>query len=384
MDICTKITDGTHHTPKYTESGVPFFRVTDITASNNSKKYISNEEHLELIKRCHPEKGDILYSKNGTIGVGKIVDWDFEFSIFVSLCLIKPNHKIVNTKYLNYFLNTSFALRQALKYSKVATIKNLHLVEIKKLKVPLPPLAVQERIAAILDAADELRQKDQALLKKYDDLIQSLFLDMFGDPVSNSKNLKVKPLGELCDFYSGKAWKKAELGSYGYKLVRISNLHKPNFPYWLYEGEMIEKLKVEAGDLLFSWAGVQASIDVYLYDGETGMLNQHIYNLKPKKNSPNKEYLFNLLKLHLRNLRSSLGGGVGQFHLKKSDITSIKVLIPDEATMQVFLDSLSILNDQKQQAQANIKKSEELFQSLLQKAFKGELVSELESKVSNK
>jgi len=133
LEISNKITDGTHFTPKYTESGIPFLRVTDITESNQSKKFISEAEHKELIKRCNPEKGDILYTKNGTIGVGKIVDWDYEFSIFVSLCLIKPKHEIVNAIFLNTFLNSPFALRQAMKHSKKGTITNLHLVEIKKI-----------------------------------------------------------------------------------------------------------------------------------------------------------------------------------------------------------------------------------------------------------
>jgi len=84
-EVSTKITDGAHFTPTYTETGVPFLRVTDITESNTSKKFIPQEEHNELIKRCRAEKGDVLYSKNGTIGIAKLIDWDWEFSIFVSL-----------------------------------------------------------------------------------------------------------------------------------------------------------------------------------------------------------------------------------------------------------------------------------------------------------
>src|SRR5690606_11294513 len=64
-EVTNKITDGVHFTPTYVDAGVPFLRVTDITESNTSKKFIPREEHEELIKRCHPEKGDVLYSKNG-------------------------------------------------------------------------------------------------------------------------------------------------------------------------------------------------------------------------------------------------------------------------------------------------------------------------------
>ena len=103
-EVCDKITDGTHRTPTYIETGIPFLRVTDITQNNGDKKFISKEEHEELIKRCKPEKGDILYSKNGTIGIAKLIDWDYEFSIFVSLALLKANKKLLIPKYLEIFL----------------------------------------------------------------------------------------------------------------------------------------------------------------------------------------------------------------------------------------------------------------------------------------
>lgn len=156
--LCEKITDGTHHTPTYTESGIPFLRVTDITNSNDSKKYISEAQHLELIRRCHPKKGDILYTKNGTIGVSKIVDWDYDFSIFVSLCLIKPKHEIIDVEYLNTYLNSEYAIRQATRYSKEATIKNLHLVEIRKILVPLPSREMQEEFASFVQ---EIKRKTE-------------------------------------------------------------------------------------------------------------------------------------------------------------------------------------------------------------------------------
>lgn len=149
--VCLKINDGTHHTPKYTEDGVPFLRVTDITESNNSKKFISLEEHLDLIKRCKPEKGDVLYTKNGTIGKAKEITWDYEFSIFVSLCLLKPRKDIILPKFLETFLNTPMALKQATKHSKTGTITNLHLVEIKKIKIPVPNLDIQAHFTQIVN-----------------------------------------------------------------------------------------------------------------------------------------------------------------------------------------------------------------------------------------
>ncbi|WP_288260491.1 N-6 DNA methylase [uncultured Prochlorococcus sp.] len=149
-EVCSKITDGTHKTPKYTETGIPFLRVTDITKTNDSKKFISLEEHQQLIQRCNPEKGDIIYSKNGTIGVAALVDWDYEFSIFVSLCLLKPKNEIIDSDYLAEILNTSFVYQQALNFTKSGTVSNLHLVEIKNIKIPLPNLETQIKIVDVI------------------------------------------------------------------------------------------------------------------------------------------------------------------------------------------------------------------------------------------
>lgn len=184
-ELTYQITDGTHHTPKYTDSGVPFFRVTDITKSNDSKKFISQEEHEQLIKRCNPEKGDILYTKNGTIGVSCIIEWDFEFSIFVSLCLMKPKTDMVNTKYLNHFLNTPFALRQATKHSKLATIKNLHLNEIKKMKVIVPPMTEQLKFEKILNEISKQVKISVQSQNKADELFNSLLQRAFKGELTN-------------------------------------------------------------------------------------------------------------------------------------------------------------------------------------------------------
>jgi type I restriction enzyme M protein len=168
-DVCTQITDGTHQTPEYTDTGVPFLRVTDITESNESKKFISKEEHKELIKRCRPEKEDVLYTKNGTIGIAKMVDWDYEFSIFVSLALLKPKKDILNGKYLEHFLNSELAMSQAKAHSKAGTITNLHLIEIKQFKIPLPSLAVQKQIVEKIEAERSLVESSKKLIEIYEE-----------------------------------------------------------------------------------------------------------------------------------------------------------------------------------------------------------------------
>ena len=172
-EIAIKITDGTHTTPNYTASGIPFLRVTDITGSNTSKKFISEEEHRELIKRCHPQEGDVLYSKNGTIGVAKVIDWEGDFSIFVSLALIKPRRELVNSRYLECFLNSDTAYAQATSRSKSGTVTNLHLVDIKTIQVPLPTLTEQQQIVAEIEAERALVNANRELIERFEKKIQA-------------------------------------------------------------------------------------------------------------------------------------------------------------------------------------------------------------------
>ena len=180
-EVSIRITDGTHKTPNYTDSGIPFFRVTDITKSNASKKFISEEEHMELIKRCHPQKGDILYSKNGTIGVAKVIDWEGDFSIFVSLALIKPRRELVDSRYLECFLNSDVAYEQATSRSKSGTVTNLHLVDIKTIQIPLPCLTKQQEVVAEIEVEQSLVAANRELVERMEGKIRAAIGRVWGD-----------------------------------------------------------------------------------------------------------------------------------------------------------------------------------------------------------
>ncbi len=149
-DATEFIRDGTHITPTYVDKGIPFLRVTDIQTDLidwKNVKYIPLEEYKLLTKFIKPKKGDVLLSKNGTVGIPKIVDWDRDFSFFVSLCLIRPKTTLLTTEYLFDFLNSKLAKLQIMFRSKKGTVTNLHLEEIRDFDIPLPTLDIQKRIS---------------------------------------------------------------------------------------------------------------------------------------------------------------------------------------------------------------------------------------------
>ncbi|MEK7990425.1 MAG: restriction endonuclease subunit S, partial [Thiotrichaceae bacterium] len=169
----TKIIDGAHFTPTYTDEGVPFLRVTDIQTQYidlSNVKRIPRAEHEQLLKRCNPSKGDVLLSKNGTIGITKVIDWDWEFSTFVSLCLLKFKER-VHSKYFSYFFDSNVVSQQIAESSKTTSVTNLHLDKIKELLITLPPKQEQTTIVNYLDRKtqqiDQLIEQKQQLVVLY-------------------------------------------------------------------------------------------------------------------------------------------------------------------------------------------------------------------------
>lgn len=147
--IVSTLTDGTHRTPKYTTDGIPFLSVKDISSGKISfanTKFISIEEHNELKKRCNPQTGDILLTKVGTTGIPVIVDNDRDFSLFVSVSLIKFNHNYINPAYFIYLLKSPLVQDQAAENTRGVGNKNWVLSDIENTLLVIPPLAEQKRI----------------------------------------------------------------------------------------------------------------------------------------------------------------------------------------------------------------------------------------------
>lgn len=147
--ICKTLTDGTHSTPHYTERGVPFISVKDMSSGYldfTNTKFISESEHVELSKRCYPRKGDLLLSKVGTTGIPLIIDTDSEFSIFVSLALIKFTSITINKQFLIHLINSPLVQEQVKENTRGVGNKNWVLSAIAQTLILLPPLKEQSRI----------------------------------------------------------------------------------------------------------------------------------------------------------------------------------------------------------------------------------------------
>lgn len=257
---------------------------------------------------------------------------------------------------------------------------------LSKVKIPLPPLPQQQKIANILDAADALRQKDKALLAKYDELTQALFLDMFGDPVSNPKGYLLHLLGDHCTVKGGKRVPKEEKlvsQNTGFPYIKAGNIKSgkvtsKNLEYLLpITREKLKRYTVEKGDVCITVVGANI--------GDIGIVPEelHLANLTENANKIlindksilNNAYLAKYLQMDF--VQKNIGAktmAVGVPKLALFRIEQIELLIPPINVQNQFAARIQVIEQQKSIAQRSLYKSEALFNSLLQKAFKGELV----------
>lgn len=153
-NLLNKLTDGAHSTPKYTDCGIPFISVKDISSGKidfSNTKYISKEEHDSLFKRCNPEPEDILLTKVGTTGIPVIVETNKEFSLFVSVALLKFDIDLIYNKYLVYAIKSPVVQIQCDKNTRGVGNKNWVMRDIANTILPLPPIAEQKRIVAKIE-----------------------------------------------------------------------------------------------------------------------------------------------------------------------------------------------------------------------------------------
>lgn len=197
-EVCAKITDGTHQTPKYFDDGIIFLSSKNVTSGKidwENIKYIDEKQHIEMHKRVAPRIGDILLAKNGTTGVAAMVDRDVVFDIYVSLAHIRVLDEII-PDFMLYFINSPIAKKQFNKRLKGSGVPNLHLEEIREVIIPFPKSKeTQQTIVRQLDALRAETQKLEAVYqKKIDDLEElkkSILQKAFAGELKTEKALAI-------------------------------------------------------------------------------------------------------------------------------------------------------------------------------------------------
>lgn len=182
--LARKISDGVHAKPEYTETGRPFLSVVNINKgiiNFEGCKFVSEEAYQKMIKSTHPERGDILYTKVGaTYGIPAYVDTDTEFCLYVSVCLIKPRHDEIDSKFLAISMSMPYIKCQADSRIKGIGVPDLHLNQINEFDILCPPRSEQEAFVGFVAHMDKSKLMIQQSLEKMETLKKALMQQYFG------------------------------------------------------------------------------------------------------------------------------------------------------------------------------------------------------------
>jgi type I restriction enzyme S subunit len=164
-NACELITDGSHFSPATTETGYPYITVRDLKDSGidfNNCKFVSGTSYEELTKNgCRPQKDDVLFSKDGTVGKVALIETDIEFVVLSSLAILRPNKSVVNSRFLGLAMQSPVVLESALGMKTGTALRRIVLRNLKTVVINIPPLEEQLKIVEILE--EQLSRVDAAL-----------------------------------------------------------------------------------------------------------------------------------------------------------------------------------------------------------------------------
>lgn len=300
-----------------------------------------------------------------------------------NLFRITFDENIVNRDYLYLILSSDIFQSHLQQQMKGGIQKHLGHKTISRQTVPLPPQEEQKKIADILDAADSLRQKDQQLVEHYDRLSQSLFLELFGVPNNNVHNFELGTIRELVSTVNYGTSAKAQVdGEYSY--LRMNNITYQGYMNFesLKRIDLSEKDKekylARKGDILFNRTNSKELVGkTGLFDKEEAMvLAGYLIRVRTNEKA-NPYYIWRFMntvycKTLLNHMCKSI---VGMANINAQELQNIKILIPPIELQNEFEMKVKDIEQQKSLAQQSLQKSNDLFNSLLQRAFKGELTN---------
>jgi type I restriction enzyme S subunit len=355
-------------------TGLRYIQIDDLRSDNNIKFCINNKGNVFcsekdlLIAWDGANAGTIGYNLKGVIGS--------------TLAKLSPQVEIDST-YAGRFLQSKFQyLRER---CTGATIPHISRSVLEEIQLPLPPLAEQQRLAALLDTADALRRHDRALLTHYDRLVESVFLELFGDTFKNTKHWEIKKIEEVVSEEKhsikagpfGSLLKKEFYAKSGYKIYGQEQVIRDDLSfgdYYIDEKiyKKLESCKVQAGDILISLVGTYGKLSIVPERFEPGIINPRLMKISLDKTKVNPIFFKFLLtdkgiKTQIENF--SRGGTMDIVNVEI--IRNLKIPLPPLSLQTHFATLVHNIEAQKERVRAQAAQSEDLFQGLLQRVFEG-------------
>ncbi|WP_459202044.1 restriction endonuclease subunit S [Methanococcus sp. CF] len=360
----SEVIDSLHKTPKYCEIGYPMVRVTDISQGylnlKNALK-VSNEVFEEFNKKYTPQKGDIVFSRVGSYGISSYVNTDEKFCLGQNTVVIIPKF---SKKYLYYALNSNIIKTQIECAVTGSTQKTISLKDIRALKIPIPPLSEQQKIAQILSSLDDKIENNSQQNKILEETANSIFKEWFvnfnfldedGKPYfENGGEMEFnKELGSKIP----KGWKFNELKEFGKivcgktpsksvseyfcgetPFIKIPDMHNKMFlvkteDSLTEKGVNSQKNKlIPANSICVSCIATVGLVSITVTESQT---NQQINSIIPK-NDNLTIYLYFTLKSMIDYIKILAGGGSATLNLNTTEFSKIKIIMPEKDILEKY------------------------------------------------
>ena len=355
------------------ETGKKIIRIQNLTDPN---KPFNRTERI-VSDRVRVQYGDLLVSWSATLGVFEWQDSE-EALLNQHIFRVLPNEEKVDKPYLRHGLEGAIVDMQ--KHLHGATMQHVNRGEFLSTKLYLPKIEEQKRIAKILDRSSSLISKRKEAIAKLDTLTQSIFIEMFGDPVTNPKNIKTLPLAKVCKRITNGTHQPPKWSTSGHPFLFVSNIVSGKISFDTAKfisnethEELTRRCPIEIDDVLYSTVG-SYGVPVIVKTDRKFAFQRHIAHIKPDSNLINSQFLCAMLASPpLKHQADRAARGVAQKTVNLEEIRKFIIFCPSFDVQKEFAQRVEAIEKLKATHHTSLTELQALFASLQHRAFRGEL-----------
>lgn len=384
-DICSGVTDGSHNPPQGLENSdylmLSSKNVFDDKITFDSPRYLSQIDFEQESKRTRIKSGDVLLTIVGTVGRAAVVGENMpQFTLQRSVAVLHPNVEICDSRYLMYALQAN--RNHIESRAKGVAQKGIYLKEVADIELQIPLLSEQTHRVKVLDKIAFVIKFRQQQLQKLDELVKARFVELFGDPLHNTKDLQTSPMTNICriiDGDRGKNYPKQEdFSDCGFCLfLNAKNVTAQGFSFenCMYITEEKDALlhngKLCRGDVILTTRGTIGNLAFYDTSVPYGnvRINSGMVILRMDRNLVSEIFFMEQFKMQLDSIKSRIASGSAQPQLPISTMNKIKMILPQIELQKQFEQFVKQIDKSKVAVQKSLDEAQLLFDSLMQQYF---------------
>lgn len=352
---------------------------------DRSSRYMTSSKANQL-KCTYIQKGDILVARMpDPIGRACQFPGDPQPCVtVVDVCVLRPDSNVADSKYVTHILNSSGVKNQLDRFVKGATRQRISRTNLEQIPIPLPPLPEQRRIAAILDQADLLRAKRRRALVQLHSLTQAIFIEIFGDPIHNSKGWRIAPLRSSAERIQigpfGSQLHEEDYINDGIPLINPTHIKNakicpdPSLSISEEKYNQLSQYHLAAGDLVLGRRGEMGRCAVVTTQEHGWLCGTGSLFIRPKADTISSTYLsFVISSASMRRHLENVAQGVTMANLNKDIVGSLSIPVPPMELQREFISQLAVVEGLQNNQHCSLADLNSLFSSLQNRAFRGKL-----------